>query len=531
MADAAVNEGLANEAGLDSGTHLRRGVTIDRYVVLSLVGRGAMGDVYSAYDPDLDRKVAIKLLRVKRGGSAGGLDGKTRLLREAQAIAKLSHPNVVVVYDTGTYRDGVFLAMEFIEGGTLTFWLNQQQRTWREILRTYLAAGRGLQHAHESNMVHRDFKPDNVMVRHNGEVRVMDFGLVRYADVVDEDRPGTTGASPETTEPIDDTGTMNATLDLSQRHPPAPGAPVHHSITKLTQTGALLGTPAYMAPEQFTGQTADARSDQFSFCVALYEALFGSPPFDGSTMAELTAKVLEGQVKPPPQRSRIPLAVWRVLRRGLSLQAADRYPSMAELLTDLEQYAHQRRTGLITAALVASALLVALIGGLMIRDTRQRPMCAVPAEKFEGVWETSPRVGSRRAAIEFAFRSAAAESTAIASTGRSTAWAWSSKTSRASFNKISKMLDRYVADWLSIYKDACEATNYRGDQSAQVLDLRMSCLNDRLNELRALSNALVMPTTQMIEDAASQTVASLGSLNRCSSVEVLRSAPAHPATR
>src|SRR4051794_21477045 len=154
---------------------LERGQTIDRFVVIGLVGRGGMGEVYAAYDPELDRKVAIKLLRA-RGDTS---EGKTRLLREAQAIAKLQHPNVVVVYDVGTFKDSVFIAMEFVEGRTAGGWLLAAPRTRREIMDVYVAAGRGLAAAHAAGLVHRDFKPDNVMVTNDGQVRVMDFGLAR----------------------------------------------------------------------------------------------------------------------------------------------------------------------------------------------------------------------------------------------------------------------------------------------------------------------------------------------------------------
>jgi len=523
MADRTVDDGLARDPGVDTGTQIRRGITIGRYVVLGLVGRGSMGDVYSAFDPDLDRKVAIKLLRVKRGDSAGGLDGKTRLLREAQATARLSHPNVVVVHDVGTYQDGVFIAMEFIEGGTLNFWLHAQPRNWREILRAFLAAGRGLQSAHEANLVHRDFKPDNVMVRVDGTVRVMDFGLVRYVDVLAHGAQADGGASSEPKQPM-----LDATVDLAR--PALSMPPATMAVTKLTQTGAMLGTPAYMAPEQFVGQTVDARTDQFSFCVALFEALFGTRPFDGSTMAELTGNVLAGHVKPPPLRSLVPVGVSRVLRRGLSVSPAERYPAMAELLADLAKQAHPSRTGLVVTMAVLGALVLALIGSLSVKGTHRQALCEVPIDRFEGVWEASARVGSRRASIEFAFRSGASDSVAIASTGRSTSWAWASAKNRASFAKVSQMLDKYVADWIANYKDACEATNFRGAQSSQVLDLRMSCLNDRFDELRALSDALTTPSAQLI-DEASQAVASLGSLGRCSSLEVMRRAPQRPATR
>ncbi|HEY2901799.1 MAG TPA: serine/threonine-protein kinase [Polyangia bacterium] len=517
-----MNEGQVRQPGMDTGTQIRRGVTIGRYVVLGLVGRGAMGDVYSAYDPDLDRKVAIKLLRVKRGGSQGGLDGKTRLLREAQAIAKLSHPNVIVVYDVGTFEDSVFIAMEFIEGGTLNFWLHAQKRDWREILRAFISAGRGLQHAHEAKLVHRDFKPDNVMIRVDGEVRVMDFGLVRHIDVFGSELEPRPEIGLTESQRVDEAVALDATLELGRRsHADPSGAAVGAPLDKLTQTGAMLGTPAYMAPEQFVGQAADARTDQFSFCVALYEAIFGERPFDGATMTELTGNVLDGRVKPMPQRSRIPLAVWRVLRRGLSVLPAERYPSMVELLAELGQFSHPRRRSLVMAMAVAAALALAAIGGLTFRESQRQVLCAAPTDRFDGVWELSARSGSRRAAIEFGFRTAGQDAATTTSTGRSTSWAWTDATSRSRFARVSQMLDKYVADWLTTYKDACEATNYRGDQSSQVLDLRMSCLNDRFNELRALSDSFAMPTRQMIDNAP-RIVAAMGSLSRCSNVELLR---------
>src|SRR5450432_3722105 len=170
---------------------LARGATIGRYVVLGLVGRGGMGEVYAAYDPELDRKVAVKLLRIKSGNGVSMTEGRQRTLREAQAIARLSHPNVVVAYDVGTFEDKVFIAMEFVDGNTVTFWLEQQPRTWKEILRVFIDAGRGLIAAHEKGLVHRDFKPDNVMVGRDGQVRVMDFWLARQV----ADKPALEGTS------------------------------------------------------------------------------------------------------------------------------------------------------------------------------------------------------------------------------------------------------------------------------------------------------------------------------------------------
>src|SRR3954447_7855551 len=158
---------------------LARGSSIGRYIVLAMVGRGGMGEVYAAYDPELDRKVAVKLLRVKPGNGVSLAEGRTRTLREAQAIARLSHPNVVIAYDVGTFEDKVFIAMEYVEGNTVTYWLQVQQRSWREILKVFNDAGRGLAAAHEKGLVHRDFKTDNVMVSRDRHGRVMDFGLAR----------------------------------------------------------------------------------------------------------------------------------------------------------------------------------------------------------------------------------------------------------------------------------------------------------------------------------------------------------------
>src|SRR3954470_18376849 len=249
------------------GEPLPRGSAVGRYVVLERIGSGGMGVVYAAYDPELDRKVALKLFRPDRAGAAG--EAALRLPREGQVRARLSGPHVVAVYDAGTFGDQVFVAMELMEGRTLRQWLGEGKRGWREIVDVFVAAGRGLAAAHAAGLVHRDFKPDNVLLGTDGRVKVADFGLAAALGAGEEDLPAATRANM-----------ARAQLELS-RSPMSP----------LTRTGAVLGTPMFMAPEQHLGERADDRSDQFSFSVALYRALYGDWPFAGKTAVALADAV------------------------------------------------------------------------------------------------------------------------------------------------------------------------------------------------------------------------------------------------
>src|SRR4051794_36712528 len=330
---------------------LARGAPIGRYLVLGLVGRGAMGDVYAAYDPELDRKVAVKLLHVAAAVGAELVEQKARLLREAQAIARLSHPNVVVVHDVGSFEDQVFVAMEFVDGHTVAYWQNAARRSWREVLEVFIAAGRGLSAAHAAQLVHRDFKGENVMITSSGQVRVMDFGLARNA----AERSATAPIVISSEITITDLGTTRA---LPKQQAVAvgqellasgqPAVPTDSKIraaaldANLTQTGLLVGTPAYMAPEQFRGQIADGRSDQFSFCVALYEALYGERPFVGKTLAELADNVLRGRLRAAPTTKRVPGWLKRALLRGLANDPDERWPSMDALLATLARHPRAR---------------------------------------------------------------------------------------------------------------------------------------------------------------------------------------------
>jgi len=289
---------------------LDHGQRLGRFVLLETLGVGGMGHVFGAYDPVLDRRVALKVLRRAHA------DERERLLREARSLAKLSHANVVSLYDVGEVDGRVFLAMELVEGHTLRTWLRQPGRTLEEILSVFRSAARGLHAAHQAGIVHRDFKPDNVLIGHDGRVRVTDFGLAIRA----EDTPSL---------------------------PSVPGASPYMDDARLTESGTVMGTPAYMPVEQHLGLPTDVRSDQFSFCVALYEALHRVRPFHGASGLELCRAIKAMKLRKPPGNS-VPWQVHAVVMRGLSTKPEDRFASMADLLEALRrERTTPRRPGLL----------------------------------------------------------------------------------------------------------------------------------------------------------------------------------------
>jgi len=282
---------------------LPNGTKVGRYLLRQIVGKGGMGVVYVAWDPDLNRRIAIKILKPSQDGEDIE-SAKKRLLREAQAMARIEHGNLVQVFDIGTYQDLVFIAMEFVEGRTLREWKAElKPEDWRDILWVYSAAARALQAAHDAGLVHRDFKPDNVMLGFDNRVRVMDFGLAQ---------PVTRGL-PKITEEMQS--------DAFEK--------------TLTKTGVIMGTPAYMAPEQFVGERADHSTDQFSFCVALFEALYGYRPFEGKNLTEIAKSVLRGQIR-LPEKSHVQGWVLDVLLQGLQTHPDDRFGSMDDLVDALK---------------------------------------------------------------------------------------------------------------------------------------------------------------------------------------------------
>jgi tetratricopeptide (TPR) repeat protein/predicted Ser/Thr protein kinase len=360
------------------GAPLERGRLLGRYILLDRLGSGGMGAVYVAYDPELDRKVAIKVMHAGPGVDASA-DKRARLLREAQAMARLTHPNVVAIYDVGTFEDQVFIAMELIDGETLGDWLKRARPSWPEVVQIFIAAGRGLEAAHQADIVHRDFKPDNVLIGADGRVRVLDFGLARQiANAEPLTAPPRRVAAPPQGLSLD-----HPTQDL-----------LHSQVTRY---GAVIGTPAYMSPEQHLGAPADARSDQYSFCVALYEALYGQRPFDEETYLALIAAVTRGAPRPPPRAHAVPSGLAAIVLRGLETDPARRHPTMSALLAELSRdpQARRRRSLALAGALGLAALLA---GGLWQRDRVHEQRCRTERQSFADAW--TPEIA---AALEAAF--------------------------------------------------------------------------------------------------------------------------------
>jgi serine/threonine protein kinase len=298
-------------AGSALESHIRHGSKVGRFVVVGELGKGGMGVVYAAHDRELDRQVALKVMRI---ASVEEID-RVRMLREGQAMARITHPNVITVFEVGSDDGVVFLAQELLDGGTLGEWL-EKPHSQEAILDKFVAAGRGLAAAHAVGLVHRDFKPENVLLGKDGRVRVADFGLAREV--------GATEAALMATAPGGGPPPDLADMDS--------GALARN----LTRTGVVMGTPMFMAPEQHEGKTADARSDQFAFCVALYQALYNDWPFDGKTAVALADNVINGQRKAPPA-VKVPAHVRSAISRGLSTNAAERFPSMEALLVELQK--------------------------------------------------------------------------------------------------------------------------------------------------------------------------------------------------
>jgi hypothetical protein len=453
-------------------TEIEVGDRIGRYVVLGRLGAGAMGIVYSAYDQQLDRRVALKLLQLRSGvrSNAGA-----RLLREARALARLAHPNVVTIYDVGLHAGQVFLAMQHIAGRTLAAWLREDRaRDHRATLAVFEAAGRGLAAVHDAGMIHRDFKPDNVMIGSDGLVRVMDFGLANLE-----------AFESDSTEPGD--------------------APEPASEQRLTRTGAVLGTPAYMAPEQFRGHDVTARSDQFGFCVALHEALYGRPPFVGETYAELAAAVAEGRVVPALRGSKVPGWLRAIVLRGLSRSPSDRYASMHELLAALARGGRRRRRIAAISLTTTLALGVALSLGVEQRlASAAAAACVREGDQIDALWHAEQRERIERAfaatGLDFAVRAG---------------------------SYVGDELDAVADEWRSAATSACRAGKIEQRWTTDIQAKASWCLLDREAELAATIALLEQADAGVVAELT-QSLAELGSPRDCIDDALLSAAPSPP---
>jgi tetratricopeptide (TPR) repeat protein len=377
-------------------TALEPGTQIGKFVVERELGAGASGAVYAVRDPELDREVALKLLHYR--GEAHSPAHEEMLLKEARTMAKLSHPNLVPIYEVGRWEDSVYVAMELIAGGTLRDWLAADHG---DPLPVVIGAGRGLAAAHDAGLVHRDFKPENILVGTDGRARVTDFGLA--------------------------------------------------------------GTPAYMAPEQLRGVPTDARGDQFSFCVVLYEALAGKRPFAGATIDELRAAL----AAPPPS---LRVSCWPVLARGLAADPAQRFPDMHAVLAALAPRS-RRRVAIAGAAVLAAALVATTA---LIARSHDDPCAPVAI----GAWNPLASAVARSAFLR---------------TG--------SPIAAATFERTAAALDRYAVAWTAEHTEACTATRIRHDASDALLDRRTRCLADRRAEVAAIAGELARATPATVEQA------------------------------
>ena len=421
---------------------------VGRFAILRKLGAGAMGVVFAGYDEELDRKVAIKLLRT--AGDPG--HGRARLLREAQALARLSHPNVVQVHEIGEHGGQVFVAMEFVSGTTLRQHLSAKQLSWQEVLKLMIQAGRGLEAAHRAGLVHRDFKPDNIMVATEGRARVLDFGLVRMADDNLDELDDPTPLAGTAVEPPSSDGTQVA------------------ETASLTRTGSVLGTPNYMALEQHLGRATDPLGDQYSFCVTTWEALYGQRPFAPGTLAQLFEAVRDFKLRPPPRETKVPRRVREILTRGLRPERERRWPNMGELLAALEHELRPRRRGpwLILAAGLTAAAAAGLVASQADFGAGGRTRCQASAELLAGTWDepARSRVRAGFAATQLPYAAQAVE-------------------------LVTASFDDWAERWLAERRRSCEASLVHGLQSQRAMDQRSACLDEQRRRVAGLVSVLI----------------------------------------
>lgn len=474
--DEDVSSTTADHRPLDAIVGLGTGAPLGRYVLEERLGAGGMGVVFAARDPELDRRVAIKVLHARARTKT--TEGRARLVREAQAMAKLSHPGVVSVFDVGEHEGRVFVAMELLDGVTLDRWLELERRSTDAIIDVMLQAGRGVAEAHAAGFVHRDLKPSNVMVTTDGRAVVMDFGLARAMN--------SEGMSLEPTR-----------TSLTDE----PGSSLSASATSgLTCAGVIMGTPAYMAPEQHLGRVPDARADQFSFCATVWEALQGKRAFSANSLDALARQKTNEGPATVPERP-IPDRIAVVLRRGLSPDPDRRHPTMARLLDALERARRPWapwRWVLGTTGVVGIGAVIVLDPGATAMESHR---CAAATSRIVELWapERQERIAGAFAATDVLYADDA----------------WRS---------ASGVLDDYVRAWTSAHREACLAEAEDDD----LLDLQMACLARAESSLGATLDRLEHADATTVERAVGQ-VSSLPPLARCSDPGALHAEVAPPA--
>jgi len=454
-------------------------IQLSRYLLLDRLGTGGVGVVYRAHDPELDREVAVKLLRA----SSDRQQNDDALLREAKTMAKLAHPNVIAVYDVGRYdaedlgievaggseldipREGVFVVMELVDGVDVRTWLAEKRREWRTVVDVFLQAGRALAAAHAAGLAHGDFKPANVLIGSDGRARAVDFGLARMLG----------RAAPQIEDGLIGGGSLE-------------GAALHRLSTLHTRGGRVMGTPVYMSPEQHAGESSTDKSDQYSFCVSLYEALYGHRPFAGQTIDKLEAAKRAEELVPPAQGSKVPQALLRVARRGLCAAPEDRFPSMDALLLALQKSIPRRRWPWIAAAAIAAA-------GVSVVLTTWTPatdVCRGFEDRFAGTWdqEARERLRAAFAAVERSYATTAHE-------------------------RAQQRLDAYTQHWVALRTEACTqrlASSDADDDS--IISERIGCLEAAAVAVEEATQVLLEADQQTVE-RADRVLASLPALGPC----------------
>ena len=458
---------------------------LGQYYLLETIGSGAMGVVFAAYDPDLDRKVAIKLLRAGPDDS----QGRQRLQREARALARLTHPNVVTVHGIGTQEGQPWVAMEFVSGCDLREWLGQHERPWMEVLEVFVAAARGLAAAHSADVVHRDFKPANVLIGDDGVPRVADFGLARPA-----------GIEEVATEPDD---------SLSSHDSLRSGPSAEWRDAALTKTRGMVGTPVYMAPEQYVSSEVGPAADQYAFFVSLYEGLYGTLPFDNHELLALVEAKASATVAEPPRDAKVPRWLHRIILRGLSAKPEDRFASMDAVIARIDSDRRRASGGgwRLWLGAAAIAAIAAGIGGRLAADPTPADsaaeLCAESGAPVDDAWyHRRDAIGAAVLGTELPY---AADS-----------WEW-----------IDQEMNEVAGAWATARRELCEG-GVDGTIAADVVQRRVQCLDEKLASVVAVTDLFARADADILS-ATDRLLALLGRPEDCMGDGPLKSLTLRPS--